>query len=154
MFYSMSAQRPSANSGQASAFSKQLGMGIKGQDEMVKIDGTWHVLAVNDVEKSMKYYVDTLGFKLNLMADDWRFLSMGAFRVMLGECPEEVPASETHNHSYFAYVNVTGIDELFSNIKSGGANFTQELSDKPWGMREFGVVTPDGHRIMFGQDIE
>jgi hypothetical protein len=29
----------------------------------------------------------------------------------------------------------------------------QELSDKPWGMREFVVKSPDGHRIMCGEKI-
>jgi hypothetical protein len=24
---------------------------------------------------------------------------------------------------------------------------------EPWGMREFGIETPDGHRIMFGQKL-
>jgi hypothetical protein len=27
------------------------------------------------------------------------------------------------------------------------------LEDKPWGLREFGVMTPDGHRICFAQEI-
>jgi hypothetical protein len=27
------------------------------------------------------------------------------------------------------------------------------LGDKPWGMREFAVVTPDGHRIVFGERL-
>jgi len=26
----------------------------------------------------------------------------------------------------------------------------KELRDEPWGMREFGIRTVDGHRIMFG----
>lgn len=26
-------------------------------------------------------------------------------------------------------------------------------ASKPWGMREFGVRTPEGHRIMFGQEL-
>jgi hypothetical protein len=32
---------------------------------------------------------------------------------------------------------------------------TETLSDlqKPWGMREFAVVTPDGHRIVFGEKL-
>ena len=29
----------------------------------------------------------------------------------------------------------------------------EPVADKPWGMREFLIETPDGHRIMFGQDI-
>jgi hypothetical protein len=28
-----------------------------------------------------------------------------------------------------------------------------KLEDKPWRMREFAVVTPDGHRIVFGEEI-
>lgn len=36
--------------------------------------------------------------------------------------------------------------------QASGAEFTQELSDKPWGKREFGIRTIDGHRLMFGQE--
>jgi uncharacterized glyoxalase superfamily protein PhnB len=36
-------------------------------------------------------------------------------------------------------------------LQQHGAEFIVDLGDKPWGMREFGVKTPDGHRIMFGQ---
>jgi hypothetical protein len=28
------------------------------------------------------------------------------------------------------------------------------MADKPWGIREFSVVTPDGHRIGFGELID
>jgi hypothetical protein len=32
--------------------------------------------------------------------------------------------------------------------------FIQLLADKPWGQREFGIVTPEGHRIMFGEEMK
>ena len=72
---------------------------------------------------------------------------------MVGHCQGEMLAKDTNNHSYFAYVNCEGIDELFSEYKERGVEFTQKIADKPWGLREFGVVTPEGHRIMFGQEI-
>ncbi|MFO0876293.1 MAG: hypothetical protein U0840_02885 [Gemmataceae bacterium] len=28
------------------------------------------------------------------------------------------------------------------------------LAAKPWGMREFAIVTPDGHRIVFGEEMQ
>lgn len=28
-----------------------------------------------------------------------------------------------------------------------------KLADKPWGMREFAVATPDGHRIVSGATL-
>jgi uncharacterized glyoxalase superfamily protein PhnB len=73
---------------------------------------------------------------------------------MLGECADAMPAHETGDHSYFAYVAVEGIDELYRELVARNVPRVQDLSDKPWGMREFGVRTPDGHRIMFGQRIQ
>jgi len=48
---------------------------------------------------------------------------------------------------------VDGIDEFYSELMGNGATLIQTLADKPWRMREFGVRTPDGHRIMFGQEL-
>lgn len=118
-----------------------------------QVISTRHVLAVNDLDTSTDYYINVLGFERDFAVDGWEFLSFGSFRVMLGECKEEVPASATNNHSYFAYVLVTDIDSIYAAAKTNGAEFTQRVADKPWGLREFGVVTPDGHRIMYGQEI-
>ena len=30
----------------------------------------------------------------------------------------------------------------------------KQLTDEPWGMREFGIKTIDGHRMMFGEDLD
>ena len=62
-------------------------------------------------------------------------------------------AEDTGDHSYFAYVTVVGIDDLYREVVAKNVPRVQELSDKPWGMREFGVKSPDGHRIMFGEKI-
>jgi uncharacterized glyoxalase superfamily protein PhnB len=121
---------------------------------MFKVKATQHVLAVNDLEKSEQYFIERLGFKLKFRTEGWSFINLQDFHVMLGHCSDEAPAKETNNHSYFAYINCDGIDSLFDEYKDNGVKFTQEISDKPWGLREFGVVTPEGHRIMFGQEIE
>jgi uncharacterized glyoxalase superfamily protein PhnB len=72
---------------------------------------------------------------------------------MLGECGDALPAHETGDHSYFVYVTVEGIDAFYDEVVGNGATLIQHLADKPWRMREFGVRTPDGHRIMFGQEL-
>jgi uncharacterized glyoxalase superfamily protein PhnB len=72
---------------------------------------------------------------------------------MIGHCADALAAHETGDHSYFAYVNCEGIDTLYQTYQARGVMFVQPLADKPWGQREFGVVTPEGHRIMFGQAI-
>ena len=122
--------------------------------EKSTIKATQHVLAVNDLEKSEAYFIQKLGFSVRFRVDGWSFLSLGCFQVMLGHCPDALSPRDTHDHSYFAYVNCEGIDEIYRAYEQRGVEFVQAISDKPWGMREFGVVTPEGHRIMYGQDIE
>ena len=111
------------------------------------------VLAVQDLGRSVDYYTRVLGMAIDFTAPGWAFLSRGSMRVMLGECADAMPAHETGDHSYFVYITVEGIDELYGELVGNGATLTQKLADKPWRMREFGVRTPDGHRIMFGQEI-
>jgi catechol 2,3-dioxygenase-like lactoylglutathione lyase family enzyme len=120
---------------------------------MFKVNKTQHVLAVNDLDASEKYFIEKLGFILRFRVPGWSFLNLNDFYLMVGHCEGEMLAKNTNNHSYFAYVNCEGIDELFDEYQERGVEFIQEISDKSWGMREFGVVTPEGHRIMFGQEI-
>ena len=121
---------------------------------MTKVLATRHVLAVKDLSESAGYFIDKLGFTRDFTDDGWEFLSLGSFHVMMGECPDDMSAHETNNHSYFAYVQVDNVDELCHEMKERGAKIIHDLENKPWAMREFGVITPEGHRIMFGQDLE
>ena len=120
---------------------------------MFKVAKTQHVLAVNDFDSSVKYFTEKLGFTLKNTIGGWAFLHLDEFHLMVGDCQGEVPAKETNNHALFAYVNCEGIDDLYKQYKECGVQFNQAISDKPWGLREFGVETPEGHRIMFGQEL-
>jgi uncharacterized glyoxalase superfamily protein PhnB len=112
------------------------------------------VLAVRDLKISTHYYVNVLGFRIDpIHAEGWSFLTRDAFRVMLGECIDERPAGELGNHSYFAYWNVQGVDDLYREFVAKGALVSSAPADKPWGLREFGLSTPDGHRIVCGETI-
>ncbi|MEM7102925.1 MAG: VOC family protein [Bacteroidota bacterium] len=116
------------------------------------ITGTRYVLAVKDLEKSANYYKTQLGFETWWSGEGWHFLKRGNFRVMLGECPSDRSAFETKNHAYFAYIDVGNIDSLYTELQSKDIEILSELSDKPWGQREFAIRTIDGHRIMFGEE--
>lgn len=118
-----------------------------------KVVHTRHVLAVKDLAVSAAYFKDKLGFDLDFTAPGWEFLSFGIFKVMLGECADEMTAEESGNHSWFAHVLVENVDEVFAEFLKNGAIINSHPADKPWGIRDFGVATPDGHRITFGQLI-
>jgi uncharacterized glyoxalase superfamily protein PhnB len=114
---------------------------------------TRHVLAVKDLTVEAAYYKDKLGFELDFTSPGWEFLSFGDFKVMLGECPDDLPAAETGCHSWYAHVIVDNVDEIYQEFIERGATILSEIADKPWDIREFSVVTPGGHRIVFGQAI-
>jgi catechol 2,3-dioxygenase-like lactoylglutathione lyase family enzyme len=120
---------------------------------MSEITNVRFVLAVLDLERSTGYYTSVLGLALDFEAPGWSFLSRGSFRVMLGECTDAVPPGDLGDHSWYGYVTVSDAAALYAEYQASGAEFTQHLADKPWGMREFGVRTMDGHRLMFGQEL-
>ncbi len=121
---------------------------------MPQIVNARFVLAVRNLTISTRYYIDVLGFIQDpIDAAGWSFLSRDCIRLMIGECPDDRAASELANHSYFAYWNVEGIDELYREFAAKGALLLSPPADKPWGLREFGLTTPDGHRITCGQEI-
>ena len=69
------------------------------------------VLAVQDLERSTRYFTEVLGFSVDpIRAPGWSFLSRGPVLLMLGECPDEVPARETGNHAWFLHILVEDVD--------------------------------------------
>lgn len=112
------------------------------------------VLAVQDVAATAAYLQAALGFA-SAWGDgaDWRLLVREGVRLMIGHCPDAMPARETGDHSYFAYLHVDDLDAFHAEVAARGAIILAAPADKPWGMREMLVGTPDGHRMMFGQEI-
>ena len=123
-------------------------------DARAKI-GSWaHVLAVRDIDVSAKYFCQVLGFALDWAdATDWRLVRRGGVRIMLGKCPTAVAASDTGPHSWFAYLEVDDVDKLHAEFVANEALILQPPTDRHYGMRELTIATPDGHRIVFGEDF-
>jgi len=110
------------------------------------------VLAVQDLAATSAYFADVLGFGEEWReADDWRLLARGTVKLMIGRCPDERPANAIGDHSYFAYFHVDDVDALHAEIAARGAIIRQAPADKPWGIREMEIATPDGHRMVIGQ---
>lgn len=115
------------------------------------ISKTRFVIAVPDLKASAAFYRDVLGFTVHEIGDPgWRFYISGECTIMAGECRDAIPPRQLGDHSYFAYLQKDDIDSYYAAVRAAGAQISKTIRDEPWGMREFGVVTADGHRIMFG----
>jgi uncharacterized glyoxalase superfamily protein PhnB len=114
-----------------------------------------YVIAVPNLARSAAFYRDVLGFTVHEMGDPgWRWFERDACVILAGECPDAMPPAALGDHSYFAYVQVEDIDALHAELTGRSAELIKPLRDEPWGMREFGVRTIDGHRMMLGESVQ
>ena len=51
------------------------------------------------------------------------------------------------------YIGVTSVDDLHQQCAARGAPIVTELADHPWGLRDFVVEMPGGHRLALGERI-
>lgn len=112
-----------------------------------------HVLAVPDAMATARWWVDAMKFESLEDLGGWVFVRRGPCRLMLGSCPDAIPVPDLGDHQYFAYIMLDDLDGYRAEIDDARAEVMVEPVDRPWGMREMAVRTPDGHRIMFAQTL-
>jgi uncharacterized glyoxalase superfamily protein PhnB len=103
------------------------------------------ILRVEDIETSLAYYVEKLGFKL-----DWRtpvFLSVTRDKCSLMLCQGGQGRAGT-----WLWTAVKDADELHEELKARGAKILQGPANYEWGSREFMVMDPDSHVLRFASE--
>ena len=116
---------------------------------MPEIVASTFVLAVQDLDASRTFFC----LVEDLRVEGWSFLSRGGRRLRLGHCPDALPISRCADHPWFAYLHVRDITGLYEEVRKQHVEIWHMLEDKSWRMREFAIVTPDGHRIVFGEPL-
>lgn len=106
------------------------------------------VLAVPDAKVTARWWVDVMGFEFYQEPKGWTFVRRGACSLLLGSCPNAIHPRDLGDHQYFAYIEVDDVDAYHAEIAAKGADVLFPPMSQTWGMREMGVGTPDGHRIM------
>jgi uncharacterized glyoxalase superfamily protein PhnB len=108
----------------------------------------------NDVEKSIAWYRDVLGFAVQQRwENDGKLLGAemrcGNVTFNLGQDDWKMGRDRVKGTGMRMYIT-TGpkIDQLADRIKARGGSLTQEPKDE-WGMRTFGIDDPDGFKITF-----
>jgi catechol 2,3-dioxygenase-like lactoylglutathione lyase family enzyme len=120
-----------------------------------EISGWLHLmprLPVADMERSIAYYEESLGLRLAWRTVDGALaaLASGEIEIMLlepwtGDGPPPVHA---------AYVYVEDPDGLCAECLQAGAIVVDPVASRPYGMRDFVVSDPDGHRFTIGRGEE
>lgn len=116
------------------------------------------MLLVSDLDRSVAYYRDRLGFDCEVYGDPPTFASArrddATILLALTDEPERiVPHWHIVENMWNAYIRVDDVDRLYAEIQERGAPIDYTIYDAPHGFREFGVQDPDGHDIAFGQPL-
>ncbi|MFL5560634.1 MAG: VOC family protein [Gemmatimonadaceae bacterium] len=110
-------------------------------------------LTVGDVEKSLAWYRDVVGFTLDRRHErNGRLagvsIKAGDVRILLNQ-DDGAKGTERAKGEGFSMMIVTAqsIDEIAQRIRDHGGVLATEPADMPWGARVFRIHDPDGFRI-------
>jgi len=108
------------------------------------------ILNVRDMEASLRFYTEKLGF-----AEDFRFgnyagISRGAALLHLCAHPQEnrPPGSGA------AYFFCDEVDGFYATLQEKGVPLPSPPKDQEYGMRDFLFFDPDGNQLSFGCEIK
>lgn len=117
------------------------------------------ILGVRDVLKTVEYFQQTLGFDFGPQSiqkgvgDEGAVYAVGrradiAIHIQIRRRPLHFEARASHECD--AYLYVDDVDALSQELLGRGARMHRGVQDEPYGIRDFTIETPDGHRIAFG----
>lgn len=113
---------------------------------------------VNDLERSMAWYRDVLGFSID---ERWErdgklmgvSLKWGKVTFMIGQDDWQKGRDRKKGEGFRIYCGTNGdVDAIAAGIKARGGVLDTEPMDQPWGSRDFAISDPDGFKITIGKE--
>jgi len=101
-------------------------------------------LPVADVERAQQHYQDTFGFEIAWLTPG---KEIGA--VVNGVATLFLRKREAPFEPAIHWIFAEDIDATYRDIQAAGANITDPLELKPWGIRQFTVHDLDGNIFYF-----
>ena len=122
-------------------------------------------IGVKDIRKSLHFYVDSLGFKLEYERKEskFAFLSYNGAQIMIEELNGNWDTGELE-HPFGRGINLQieadNIEPLLASLKKHNHSLFREPKESWYrtdkyllGAKEFLVMDPDGYLLRFTQDI-
>ena len=112
------------------------------------------MLWTENLQETIDFYTNVLGFTCHEKNDDWGWasLSAGDVYIMLALPNEHTPYDKIGFTGSF-YYTTDDVDTLWNKLKDK-AKVCYEPETFEWGMREFAIYDNNGYLLQFGQEIE
>jgi len=115
-------------------------------------------LAVRDMKETIKFYTESLGFKLGMCfpdADNPEYADLAKDGMVLMIIPAKncsIGDEEKLGIGVNLYMQIDGdIDEYYDELKKRGVRIAIDIKDEPYGIRDFTVQDVNGYQLTFNQ---
>ncbi len=124
--------------------------------EALKMSEASPGFTVNDLQRSLAWYRDVLGF---VVEERWEqdgkltgvSLRAGDVNFMIGQDDWKKGRDRSKGEGFRLYCTTAqDVDVLAKKIEARGGRLDQEPRDQPWGMRDFALTDPDGFKLTIG----
>ena len=120
-------------------------------------------LVVGNVERSVAFYVDTLGFERGITMPEqspfvFASVTSGPIEIFFNDTAaavKEYPGfgGKPIGATGTLFIEVDGVDELHDRLKPA-VKVVMPIVTQFYGMREFAIEDPDGYVITFAERVE
>ena len=114
------------------------------------VKGIFYVFAlVSDLERSKRFYADTLGWKLGTDEQGVAGFSFGAGYLVI-HADDRSGDARRYAGGMHVEAQVEDVDAEHARLQTLGIKVS-DLRDQPWGERNFTFADPDGYLWSYGQ---
>ena len=115
------------------------------------VHGVSIALSTEDVARSVKFYVEQLGFTCTLQLEGFARVRLGLADIMLGRPNAHLPW-QGPSFTGSIYLAVDNVDELWESLRTR-ARVVYPIETMEYGVREFGVLDDNGYQLSFAQHV-
>ena len=109
---------------------------------------------VANLSDALAFYEERLGFQTDFVYEGfYASVSRDGVPIHL-KCAPKLEAERAHRRAeehLDAFLAVSGIRDLYEELKNRGAPVTKPLEARPWGELDFTVQDPDGYILCFSE---
>ncbi len=111
------------------------------------------MLAVADMEESLAFYRDILGFKTVLKSPDYSIIERDGQTIHFQKALSEEVMNCVRGHTEI-YIEVSGINSLWEHVKTFKNRFRiRDLFAREYGMVEFHISDPNDCLVFVGEPV-
>jgi catechol 2,3-dioxygenase-like lactoylglutathione lyase family enzyme len=120
----------------------------------MRITGVIPQLRTTDLNQTIRFYVEKLGFALEFQYEDfYAGVRTGDHVVHLKHVDEKDPSIDDVEHGghLHLYLQTDNASAAADELKRLGVALERDVHDTPWATREFVIKDDQGHTLYFGE---